>query len=122
MRAFVTCEGIRSMPVPLIYTRHTGRFLGLWILLLPLALVAEFAGRPAALVPVSCLISLFFFGVEELGLQIEEPFSILPLEHVAAAIERAARQMLQFMIAAQGAGDCWRTQAETLKQMLKAER
>lgn len=35
---------------------------------------------------------------------------------------RAARQMLQFMIAAQGAGDCWRTQAETLKQMLKAER
>ena len=94
MRAFVTCEGIRSMPVPLIYTRHTGRFLGLWILLLPLALVAEFAGRPAALVPVSCLISLFFFGVEELGLQIEEPFSILPLEHVAAAIERAARQML----------------------------
>jgi len=35
---------------------------------------------------------------------------------------RAARQMLQFMIAAQGAGDCWRTQAETLKQLLKAER
>ena len=32
---------------------------------------------------------------------------------------RGARQMLQFMIAAQGAGDCWRAQAETLKQMLK---
>ena len=30
--------------------------------------------------------------------------------------------LLQFMIAAQGAGDCWRTQAEALKQLLKAER
>ena len=93
MRAFITCEGIRSMPVPLIYTRHTGRFLGLWILLLPFALVTEFGGRPL-LVPVSCLVSLFFFGVEELGLQIEEPFSILPLEHVASRIERVALQML----------------------------
>jgi predicted membrane chloride channel (bestrophin family) len=93
MRAFVTCEGIRSMPVPLIYTRHTGRFLGLWILLLPFALVNEFAGR-LLLVPVSCLVSLFFFGVEELGLQIEEPFSILPLEFVVGRIERTAKQML----------------------------
>jgi putative membrane protein len=93
MRAFITCEGIRSMPVPLIYTRHTGRFLGLWILLLPFALVTEFGGR-ALIIPVSCLVSLFFFGVEELGLQIEEPFSILPLEFLAARIECVALQML----------------------------
>ena len=33
-----TCEGIYRNPVPLVYTRHTSRFLSLFLLLLPLAL------------------------------------------------------------------------------------
>ena len=37
--ALVTCEGLQRTPIPLIYTHHTERFLGLWTLLLPLALV-----------------------------------------------------------------------------------
>ena len=32
---------------------------------------------------------MLFFGIEELGVQIEEPFSILPLEDFVAAIELA---------------------------------
>ena len=30
--------------------------------------------------PTSLIIALFLFGVEEIGIQIEEPFSILPIE------------------------------------------
>ena len=37
---------------------------------------------------------MLFFGIEELGVQIEEPFSILPLEDFVASIELAASQML----------------------------
>ena len=37
--ALVTSEGLGRTPIPLIYTHHTERFLGLWMLLLPLALV-----------------------------------------------------------------------------------
>ena len=94
-RALVACEGIRSTPAPLIYTRHTARFLGIWTLLLPFALVAEFGGR-SALIPTCALVSLLLFGVEELGLHIDEPFSILPLEHLADRVARSARQMLAY--------------------------
>lgn len=37
-----TCERIFGSPVPLVYTRHTGRFLELWLLFLPLALYESF--------------------------------------------------------------------------------
>lgn len=38
------------------------------------------------LVPATVLISFFFFGVDELAIQLEEPFSILPLESLVAGI------------------------------------
>ena len=38
------CERIFSSPVPLVYTRHTARFLSAWLLLLPLGLWDSFAG------------------------------------------------------------------------------
>jgi hypothetical protein len=40
------------------------------------------------------VVGMLFFGIEELGVQIEEPFSILPLEDYVASIELAASQML----------------------------
>jgi hypothetical protein len=42
------------------------RFLGLWVLLLPLALTRELKGS-FEMVPMSTLIALFLFGIEELG-------------------------------------------------------
>ena len=35
------------------------------------------------------MVGMLFFGIEELGVQIEEPFSILPLEDFVASIESA---------------------------------
>ena len=37
-----TCERIFTSPVPLVYTRHTARFLSMWLLLLPLGLYDTF--------------------------------------------------------------------------------
>jgi putative membrane protein len=91
--ALIVCDRLKKMPVPLIYTRHTGRFLGLWVLLLPLALASDMGGS-FVVVPVCSVVSMLFFGIEELGVQIEEPFSILPLEDYVASIESAASQML----------------------------
>lgn len=80
--ALETCERIFTSPVPLVYTRHTARFLSCWLLLLPLALWEPFAGswNHLAMVPSSTLVAIFFFGIEELAVQLEEPFSILPLQ------------------------------------------
>ena len=50
-------------------------------LLLPLALWEPFgtSWNHVAVVPATTLVAIFFFGIEELAVQLEEPFSILPL-------------------------------------------
>jgi putative membrane protein len=76
------CEKIYSSPVPLVYTRHTARYLSVWSLLLPCALYSSFsgAGAPWVVLPASAVIAFFLFGVDELAMQLEEPFSILPMQ------------------------------------------
>eukprot|EP00560_Eucampia_antarctica_P009363 CAMPEP_0197826850 /NCGR_PEP_ID=MMETSP1437-20131217/3743_1 /TAXON_ID=49252 ORGANISM="Eucampia antarctica, Strain CCMP1452" /NCGR_SAMPLE_ID=MMETSP1437 /ASSEMBLY_ACC=CAM_ASM_001096 /LENGTH=238 /DNA_ID=CAMNT_0043427457 /DNA_START=725 /DNA_END=1441 /DNA_ORIENTATION=- len=76
------CEKIYRSPVPLVYTRHTARFLSLWALLLPAALYSAFLdlGMVWAVLPASSILAFFLFGVDELAMQLEEPFSILPMQ------------------------------------------
>lgn len=75
-------ERLLSSPVPLFYTRHTARFLSTWLLLLPLALYEPFKGswNHVAEIPATALISVFLFGIDELSTQLEEPFTILPMQ------------------------------------------
>ena len=70
------CERIFKTPIPRVYTAHTARFTGLWLFLLPFALAGP------SVVPIfACgVITFFMLGIEELGVQIEEPFSVLPIE------------------------------------------
>ena len=51
-------------------------------MLLPLALWSQLntSWNHWATIPATFIISFFLFGIEEVGVQIEEPFSILPLE------------------------------------------
>ncbi len=80
--AMGTAENVFRSPVPLVYTRHTARFLSLYLLLLPMALWDSFgtSWNHVLLIPCSAIIALFLFGIEELAVQLEEPFSILPIE------------------------------------------
>lgn len=81
------CERILRTPIPLSYTRMTTRFLFVWLLLLPLALSAEIMKLDHSIwltVPSVSFIAFALLGVEEVGVQIEEPFSILPMETYAA--------------------------------------
>ncbi|KAJ1619346.1 hypothetical protein T492DRAFT_1086197 [Pavlovales sp. CCMP2436] len=71
-------------PSPLIlinyqmYARHTSRFLCLWIFTLPLLLLPEMGFW---VVPAIACISWTLFGIQELGLQLENPFvSIIKLD------------------------------------------
>lgn len=92
------CTKCIRHPVPLVYTRHTARFLSLWLLLLPLALYDSFDSTSILsrliLIPTSSLISLFFFGIDELAIQLEEPFGILPLEYNCANMKLISKQAL----------------------------
>ncbi len=76
------CEKIYSSPVLLVYSRHTARYLSVWALLLPCALYSSFSdmGEVWAVLPASAVMAFFLFGVDELAMQLEEPFSILPMQ------------------------------------------
>ena len=91
-------ERIFKSPIPLVYTRLTSRFLTFFLTLLPLALWGQLgeSWNHWATIPAEFVISFFLFGIEEVGIQIEEPFSILPLEAFCdGAIKATNEEMLK---------------------------
>ena len=91
------CEKIYSSPVPLVYTRHTARFLSIWALLVPLALYSSFAESQLVLatLPASMILAFFLFGIDELAMQLEEPFSILPMGYFCKDILDSATILVE---------------------------
>jgi len=75
-------ERILTSPVPLFYSRHLTRYLGIWLLLLPFGLYDTFdkSWNHLALLPAVAVISTMLFGIEEIGTQLEEPFTVLPMQ------------------------------------------
>ena len=47
-------------------------------------------------VPAAALLALFLFGIEELAVQLEEPFSILPLEKYCIEIRTSNAKMIEW--------------------------
>ncbi|GFR42220.1 hypothetical protein Agub_g3113 [Astrephomene gubernaculifera] len=73
------CERLLRTPLPLSYTRHTARFLTIWLALLPLGLWERYHW---SMLPVIALIGVLLLGIDEIGITIEEPFGILPLDAI----------------------------------------
>lgn len=91
-----SCERIFTAPIPLVYTRLTARFLSAWLLCLPFGLWASMATtwHHVGTVPACTLIAIFFMGIEELAIQLEEPFGILPLEFFCSVVDKSLTSML----------------------------
>ena len=91
-------ERLLSSPVPLFYSRHTARFLGFWLLLLPLALYEPLANswNHLSMIPVTFFLSLFLFGIEELATQLEEPFTLLPMQAYSERIGNWCNEIVSF--------------------------
>jgi len=91
-------ERIFKSPIPLVYTRLTSRFLSFFATFLPLGLWNALGDswNHVATIPAEFIIAFFLFGIEEVGIQIEEPFSVLPLEAFCnGAIAATNEEMLQ---------------------------
>jgi hypothetical protein len=56
--------------------RHTSRFLVMWLAFLPFSL---WDACHWVTIPAAGIIAFLLLGIEEIGVQIEEPFGILPL-------------------------------------------
>jgi predicted membrane chloride channel (bestrophin family) len=85
-------ERIFTSPVPTFYTRFTSRFLAFWLLALPLGLYEPLSGswNHFSVIPVTIVLSGFLLGIEQLATQMEEPFSILPMEKMCEGSIRTA--------------------------------
>jgi ion channel-forming bestrophin family protein len=91
-------ERLLTSPVPLIYNRHTARFLTIWLLFLPAALYDPFQAtwNHIGVIPCTAILSLFLFGIEELATQMEEPFTILPMQAFCDKIDNWCNEIVSW--------------------------
>jgi len=85
------CERIMRTPMPLPYTRHTSRFLFVFNNALPFALYPAFGW---GCIPLSVGVSALLLGIDEIGVQIEEPFGVHHLDPLCGRCETDARAII----------------------------
>ncbi|MEO0870173.1 MAG: bestrophin family ion channel [Cyanobacteria bacterium J06642_11] len=82
------CERILKTPLPLAYSIHLKQLLVMYCLALPFQVVSELNWWT---IPVVSLVAFAVFGVEEIGLEIENPFGCdpndLPLNAICQTME-----------------------------------
>ena len=72
-------------------SRHVVRSLALWLLTLPVVLVGQLS-PPLVLFYVAAT-SYIYVGIEELGVQVEQPFDILPLWQICHLATRNVEEV-----------------------------
>jgi ion channel-forming bestrophin family protein len=82
------CDRIHRTPLPFAYVVHLRRALSIYCLTLPFAAISGFGWVQVA---VSTLITFILLGIEEIGVEIEDPFgndeNDLPLERFCKTVE-----------------------------------
>ncbi|MFB8787910.1 MAG: bestrophin family ion channel [Potamolinea sp.] len=88
MESLGNCERILKTPLPLAYTIHIKQLLLIYCLLLPFQLVKDLGWGTGA---SAALISFALFGIEEIGIEIENPFGYdandLPIDAICYTIK-----------------------------------
>jgi len=78
------CYRLFASPLPPTMSRHVVRCLQLWLLGLPLVLAGSMAPPTTAFWVF--ITSYIFVGIEEVGVQVEQPFEILPMTELCNVI------------------------------------
>lgn len=93
------CKRLLGSPIPPTYTRHTSRVLCLYLGLLPLALMGNSKSGLVAILVEVALASYVFIGLDEIGVEIENPFPLLPMYYLCNANQENVAQ--QFILSGQ---------------------
>jgi ion channel-forming bestrophin family protein len=95
VNALGSCERILKTPMPMAYAIHLKQLLLIYCLLLPFQLVGEVGWLTGFLV---ALVSFTLFGIEEIGLEIENPFgndaNDLPLDDICKTMEQNVNALI----------------------------
>ena len=88
------CEKIHRTPLPFIYASLIKLSLTLYVFSLPFVLIEKVGFAAPA---IAALVALGMLGIEEAGVEIEDPFGLepndLPLEQICATIARDTAQL-----------------------------
>ena len=89
------CERILKTPMPLAYAIHLKQLLFIYCLLLPFQLVGEIGFWTG---PIVVLVSFTLFGIEAIGLEIENPFgrdyNDLPLDDICNTMRQNVEHLV----------------------------
>ena len=89
------CERILKTPMPLAYAIHLKQLLLIYCLLLPFQIVHNLDLWTG---PIVALIAFTLFGIEEIGIEIEDPFghdpNDLPLDAICTGIQRNMEDLI----------------------------
>lgn len=89
------CERIRRTPVPFAYAQHIKVFVVLFCYTVPFAIVESLGAYTAI---AAAVLSYALFGIDEIGVEIEDPFGTdlndLPMERIGDAIEASTRELV----------------------------
>lgn len=90
------CEKIKKTPLPFVYAAMIKQLILVYLITLPIVL----CGRTGWWTPVMvAIVSFGFFGIEEAGVEIEDPFGMddncLPLDALCVGITRDSAQITQ---------------------------
>jgi len=90
------CERILKTPIPLAYVIHLKQLLLIYCLLLPFELVSSLNWWTG---PIVGLVSFTLFGIEEIGIEIENPFghdaNDLPLDTICDTMRRNIEDLIR---------------------------
>lgn len=81
------CERLFGSPIPPTYSRHLSRVISLWILLLPVSLISSGVSTVAGVACATTVAAYVFVGLDEVGMEIENVFQIMPMQQLAAAAQ-----------------------------------
>ena len=97
------CERIHGTPLPFAYMVHVRRVILLYCYSLPPALVKDFGWWT---IPGTLFVAYALLGIEEIGVEIEDPFGTddndLPLEAFCETIRRNVEEMAGELEAPEG--------------------
>lgn len=89
------CERIRRTPVPFAYAQHIKLFMVLFCYTVPFALVDALGAYTAV---ASGALSFALFGIDEIGVEIEDPFGTdpndLPMERIGDTVDASTREIM----------------------------
>mmetsp|Transcript_12183 Transcript_12183/g.18809 ORF Transcript_12183/g.18809 Transcript_12183/m.18809 type:complete len:438 (-) Transcript_12183:227-1540(-) len=88
---FGASERVLRTALPTGFTRHSSRLMFLWSNLLPFAIYP--AMGPLGTLPASLIGAYALLGIEDIGVQLEEPFDVLPLRQYSDGMFDAIGQV-----------------------------